>query len=402
MINIRKWIPLGFISLLIISGGISACLSREPENQATQIPVITIEPIFKAEISPVPTRALTPEATMEITGYPVEGYGPFDFPEQINPLTGLEAVDPALLERRPMVVKIQNAPRDSRPAWGLSMADHVIEYYLEYGYTRFAAVFYGKNPEMIGPIRSARHADLHIVNMYDAMLIFGGAYRELLDILIDSDFKDRIFQEGPNTFPGLFRYEPEGQNFLMVNPEEMPAIYERYEADNSRQNLDGMLFQIQIPPGGEDVSRIFGRFSGVSYHYWDYVPESGKYLRFEETQDDMNDVQEAYAPAYDRLTGEEIYADNVIFVFVEYEQILEDAQVFDIHLDGEGDALVARGGKLYPVRWSREGREKLLQFTDENGNPFPFSPGKTWIELFGESSTILEEGQERRITFSMP
>jgi hypothetical protein len=402
MINIRKWVQPGFISLLILSGGLSACMNRESIDQATQIPVITIEPIFKEEPSPVPTLTPTPTEPPETANYPAEGYGPDDFPEQINPLTGLEAVDPALLDRRPMVVKIQNAPRDSRPAWGLSMADHVIEYYLEYGYTRFAAVFYGKNPEMIGPIRSARHADLHIVNMYDAMLIFGGAYRDLLDILIDSDFKDRIFQEGPNTSPAMFRYEPEGNNFLMVNPQELPAIYEKYGTDNSRQNLDGMLFQTQVPPGGEDVSRIFGRFSGVSYHYWDYVPESGKYLRFEETQDDMNAVQEAYTPAYDRLTGEEIYADNVIFVFVEYEQILEDAEVFDIHLEGEGDALVARDGKLYPVKWFREGREKILKFSDENGNPFPFSPGKTWIELFGKSSTVLEEEQERRITFSMP
>ncbi len=402
MINIRKWMLSGFISLLVLSGGISACNRQEPIEQATPIPVITIEPIFKAEASPVPTQTPTPEEPTELADYPVEGFGPGDFPDQINPLTGRTVKDPGLLDRRPIVVKIQNAPRDSRPAWGLSMADHVIEYYLEYGYTRFAAVFYGTNPEMIGPIRSARHADLHLVNMYDAMLIFGGAYRELLDILIDSDFKDRIFQEGPNTSPAMFRYEPEGNNFLMVNPEELPAIYERYEADNSRQNLDGMLFQIQIPPGGEDVSRIFGRFSGVSYHYWDYVPESGKYLRFEETQDDMNNVQEAYAPAYDRLTGEEIYADNLVYVFVEYEQILEDAQVFDIHLEGEGDALVARDGKLYPVKWSREGREKILQFTDENGDPFPFSPGKTWLELMGKSSTVAEEGQERRITFSMP
>ena len=126
MLNIRKWTLAGFISLLIVSGGLSACMNRESINQPTQIPVITIEPIFKEEPSPVPTLTPTPAEPPETANYPIEGYGPGDFPEQINPLTGLKAVDPALLDRRPMIVKIQNAPRDSRPAWGLSLADHVI------------------------------------------------------------------------------------------------------------------------------------------------------------------------------------------------------------------------------------------------------------------------------------
>ena len=58
-----------------------------------------------------------------------------------NPLTGLTATDPSLLERRPIAVKVTLFPRYVRPESGLTLADIVFEYYIEAGLTRFIAVF---------------------------------------------------------------------------------------------------------------------------------------------------------------------------------------------------------------------------------------------------------------------
>ncbi len=118
--------------------------------------------------------------------------------------------DPGLLSKRPLIVKIQNVPRESRPQWGLSLADHVYEYYIEYGDTRFAAVYYGNRPEQVGPIRSARHVDMQLIQMYNGVLLFGGAYEELLETLLAAEYGDRLIREGPNTEPAFFRFEPEG------------------------------------------------------------------------------------------------------------------------------------------------------------------------------------------------
>ena len=82
-------------------------------------------------------------------------YGPVRFPDWINPLTGLQPADPSRLNRRPMVIKVSNFPRSIRPQWGLSLADHVYEYYLEFGLTRFAAVYLGNDTQRVGPVRSA-------------------------------------------------------------------------------------------------------------------------------------------------------------------------------------------------------------------------------------------------------
>ena len=40
-------------------------------------------------------------------------------PGQYNPLTGLIPADPSLLERRPLVIKISNYPREIRPQYGI-------------------------------------------------------------------------------------------------------------------------------------------------------------------------------------------------------------------------------------------------------------------------------------------
>jgi hypothetical protein len=89
----------------------------------------------------------------------------------LNPLTGLPAADPALLDRRPLAIKISNYPRDIRPQYGLNEADVVFEYYIEWGYTRFIGIFYGNDATQIGPVRSGRYFDEHITRMYQAYYV---------------------------------------------------------------------------------------------------------------------------------------------------------------------------------------------------------------------------------------
>ena len=71
-----------------------------------------------------------------------------------------------------MVIKVANSPDYVRPQSGLSLADVVYEYYIEWGDTRFIAVMYGNNSPMVGPVRSGRYFDEHIARMYNAFLMF--------------------------------------------------------------------------------------------------------------------------------------------------------------------------------------------------------------------------------------
>ena len=69
-----------------------------------------------------------------------------------------------------MVIKIANSPDYIRPQSGLSLADVVYEYYIEWGDTRFIAVMYGNDSPMVGPVRSGRYFDEHVARMYHAFL----------------------------------------------------------------------------------------------------------------------------------------------------------------------------------------------------------------------------------------
>jgi hypothetical protein len=43
-----------------------------------------------------------------------------------------------------------------------------------------------------------------------------------------------------------------------------------------------------------------------------------------------------------------------------------------------------------------------MVFLDAEGNPFPLKPGNTWINLIGNSSTLVKADGTWTFTFSMP
>src|SRR5258708_34156769 len=103
----------------------------------TSTPAGTIEPTTSATL--IPTASPTWVAT------PPGANGPFKFPANTNPLTGLAVDDPAVLQRRPLAVKISNAPPLVRPQAGIGDADLVFEHLTEGRLTAFTAAFWEPN-----------------------------------------------------------------------------------------------------------------------------------------------------------------------------------------------------------------------------------------------------------------
>ena len=206
--------------------------------------------------------------------------GRANFPANVDPLTGLTVANPALLERRPMLIKVSNLPRNVRPQWGLSLADIVFEYYTEEGSTRFAAIFYGNDASMVGPIRSGRFIDDDLVRGYKAVFAFGSAYVAEMQRFNASDFANRMVVEGPGT--PLTRYDPNGYDYLMVNTADLSA-YATQQGFNGVQNLDNMFFKLDAPAGGQPGAQIYVHYSGAIYNRWDYDPvqrEIPAFLRY--------------------------------------------------------------------------------------------------------------------------
>jgi hypothetical protein len=58
---------------------------------------------------------------------------------------------------------------------------------------------------------------------------------------------------------------------------------------------------------------------------------------------------------------------------------------------------------MFEVLWNRPATNSVLYLTYPDGTPFPFTPGTTWFQLIGETSTAEEESVGTwRFTFSFP
>jgi hypothetical protein len=314
----------------------------------------------------------------------------------VDPLTGLEVADPTLLDRRPMLIKVSNIPRNNRPQWGLSLADLVFEYYTEEGATRFAAIFLGNNADIVGPIRSGRFIDGQLVDGYKAIFAFGSAYVAEWDRFVHSDFANRLVIEGSTT--PLTRYEPNGANFLVANTATLSA-WATKNGVNGRQNLDGMSFNLTPPAAGQPVTQVYVRYSSVIYNRWDFDPTTGKYLRFVDAADDYNNNNPQYTQLTDRLTSQPIAFDNLVVLYANYE--LYSPGIYDIQLNGSGDGYAFQDGQAYQVKWQRNSTD-VVSLTNPDGTPFSFKPGTTWFEVLGVSSTLQKESQVYRFTHYMP
>lgn len=375
---------------------IPASPSPVPTNTATRTVTLTITPT----VTETPTPTVTPTPTRD---YPPEGYGPSDFPENINPLTGLKVENPALLERRPMIIKVANLPRNYRPQWGLSLADHVIEYYIEEGTTRFAAVFLGQDASMVGPIRSGRFFDNHLVMMYRAIFAFGSADSRVLNLFYNQGYANRLVIE--TACPPMCRYEPNGVNYLMANTADLTAFVNnrRLREGNGRQNLDGFAFNYDAPAQGAEAGRVYVRYSAAIYNRWDYNPETGKYYRYSDAQNDMEQGRnEVYEQLTDRLTGAPISADNVVVLHVSHRYYSRRPEIVDIVMSGPDKAYLFRDGQAFELRWYRNALDQLFILVGPDEKPFPLKPGNTWFEMVGTSSTVTSEGSDWRFNFQIP
>jgi hypothetical protein len=399
---------LWFVLLVVV---IAACStpSPAPSVATTGATNAALSPTNTPSPSPIPPTATnippTITATATATEVPLIASGPDNFPEDINPLTGIPVSDPSVLDRRPVAVKIQTYPRGQRPPWGVTLADIVYDYYQNNGLTRLTAIFYANDAEQVGPIRSGRLFDGSIVSMYKPIFAFGSADRRILNRLYNSGFSDQLVIEGAQNCPPMCRIEPNTFNFLMTNTDELRKYASANGVENERQDLNGMSFDPQTASGGEPGEQIFTRYSISAYSRWDYDEQEGHYLLFEDTQEDDSGQGEAFQPFMDRLVNEQVTADNVVILYAPHQYTYKsgNSEIVDILMSGSGTAYAFRDGQVYEVEWNRPKSDAALFLTFPDGSAYPFKPGNTWFQVMGQSSKVEDQGSGAwRFTFGFP
>jgi len=375
-------------------GGFSFDASTQLQSTATPRPTV----VYESGIYPTSIPQIFPT---------MPNISPYSIPAGINPLTGQYPALPGLLERRPIASKITLYPRYVRPESGLSFADIVFEYYIEGGLTRFIAVFYGNNADRVGPVRSGRFFDEHIARMYQSYIVFKYADKRVYDYLKASDIRDFLVVPGNSSCPPFLVGEQDRDTYnnVFFNTTKFSDCLEKKNKDNSRPNLRSSYFSSVPSVFSEPVMSIFARYSTDDYHYWRYNPLLHKYYRYQESSNTRDGKLPNYAPLIDALNGQQVSTDNIVYLFVPHSfanRYQEEDEVYHIDLIRSGKAYLFRDGIVIPAFWRRVETDQPLLLTDTKGIPLSLKPGRTFYEVLGESSTVIQNNAQWQFQFETP
>jgi hypothetical protein len=361
-------------------------------------------PTFTA-LPPTPTeRVILPELLPEGVSVPA-----FTLPKDLNPLTGLPPSDPALMERRPLAIKVANYPRYNRPQAGLTLADNIYEYYIEGGLTRFIAVFYGNNSEWVGPVRSGRYFDEHIQRMYHAYLVF-----KFADPRVESHLETTPDVAPFLVVPSIGSCPPfslkadrdvEAYNNSYFNTTRWEECVSKNGLENARQAIRNGFFSESVLFSELRGTKMTTYYSPDSYNYWLYDPKTEQYIRYQELSDNRNEKPETYDVLTDFVTGEAVHAANVVFILVHHNfsnTFDEEDEVYQIDLTDTGEAYVFRDGVGIPARWIRTNQDQPLLLTTLTGAPIYMRPGITFYEVLGAASYVDQDAGEWNFHHATP
>lgn len=387
--------------VLLAAIALTACI---PFRRATEALPTRASPlqIAEATISSGETDQNTPALNQTPTAVP-EIEGIYDFPENVNPLTGLPVEDPSRLERRPVMVKVSNFPRTGRPHAGLSFADMVFEYYIGYGLNRFLAIYQGQDSSQVGPVRSGRLVDAQLGEMYQGLLFYANADPQVDDDLL-AELGPRALAERDIPSPPKYRIgEVLDETTLFVNTAELTDyVNRRQEVSNTRRDLRGMIFSDIIHPVNEPAENLGVQFWTTTRGEWKYDPQTGKYLRWIEEIEGENDMK--MIPLIDRLNNEQLAFSNVIILFstyIEYAPTLHDILLYN-NTEGKR-AIFFRDGVMTEGTWKTTDNGRPIQFFNGWGLPMHLKPGNTWIVLAGDSSLFSQsEPGTWELRFDLP
>ena len=276
----------------------------------------------------------------------------------LAPLTALPLGDrEELLDQPAIMVKISNNDSRSLAALvGLEQADVVIEERIEDRATRFAAIFHTNRPALVGPVRSARPADIDLMaNLGTPMLVFSGAFVTVLSDMVDfAGDGGAVLVVDDGSGVDLFR---DDENFdrpdnLFV---DLQFVFDKYGGD---AGVATPIFEYRLG----DTTQSSNSGSGVGFtvegrdkvsFVWD--PDRG-YVR---VQDGVVHVTRE---------GVALVTDNLVVMETVYTASSYDPRNVDALTTGSGPVSVMAGGRRGEGTWSRETAADPYTFLDLDGN----------------------------------
>jgi len=289
--------------------------------------------------------------------------------ENTYPFTGINTDE--AIDQRPVAVMVNNHPK-ARPQSGLSQADVVFEILAEGSITRFLAIYQSEEPEVVGPVRSAREYYSDLANGYDAIYVYHGAANFV---------EDMIQERGIENINGA-SYDNDGQVFKRESFRKAPHnSYLLFDAVNDIAEQKGYEAKTDVATlpfsenEADDIEGEPGEQVTIAY-------DSNWQVQYEYDEDDKHYYRSSDGePTVELNTEEQIYADNVFIVEAQHE-VIDDEGRRAIDFESGGNAYLMQKGKMQEVEWENvDGKMTPVK----EGEPIGFVPGKTWVNVVPSS-----------------
>jgi hypothetical protein len=280
-------------------------------------------------------------------------------PESFSPFTG----EPMTAPGRVLAVKIDNIAQ-ARPPTGLTSADIVYILPVEGGLSRILAVFSGRFPPVIGPVRSAREDDLELLAQFGRpAFAYSGATPHLLPFVARSPIIDLYSGKASGYYRDTIRVAPHN---LYARTQQLLA--QAHSASKARD----IGFQFgPAPAGGRAIPSFSVSYPAAAFTF-SWPGSGGRWLV-------SMDGRPARAAEGSQLSAPTVviqYTTVRTSRFLEYGSRPPYAQS-----TGSGTAVVLRDGHAYDARWSRPDPNGGTAFTSPSGQPMTFARGPVWVVL---------------------
>lgn len=267
-----------------------------------------------------------------------------------------------------LAVKLDNTV-NSHPHAGLMAADVVYLEEVEYGLTRFMAIYSSKYPKLVGPVRSARESDLEILEQYGRVgFAFSGANPAILGEIDSAPLYPLSNDAGA---PGYSRSPDRSAPWdLFADPDELLK-----GAPKATEAKDvGFTFDDATPSGGKKV-REFTSFWPSAQARFVWSAKEDRWLLWMDGDPAMT------------TEGPQLGGTTVIIQRVDvYPSDLGDAYggvTPTTETVGKGDAWMFRDGQMWPITWSRPSADEGTTWKYK-GDEVALDPGQVWILLLDD------------------
>lgn len=372
-LSLRQQLVLGgLVGAILLLAGLTAVMAKT--DRSTRVRTGSLRPNGRSHpdaVRTVPSARPAPAHRKVRRRRPVahRKRGP-----AVAPLTGLAVADPLVLFRPAVVVKVDNLDargESALPQTGLNQADVVFEEVVEADITRLVAVYQSEDPATVGPVRSARTTDAHLLpQLHTPLLAWAGGNGGVVDAIRRTDLVDVGFVDAPDA------YVRDPSRRAPHNLYTHPAGLRRHTRTGQRP--PPALFSYRRRPGAPAPARSQSA-SGVAINWgsgvdsalvtyqWD--PAAHGWARSQRGRPDVD------------TTGTRITPTNVVILITAYRQSEADSRSPEAITVGSGEAFVFTAGRVAHGRWSRPDERSAASLVDDSGRPISLVPGRTWVEL---------------------